>query len=180
MEIIPIFGKKLLAIRYPEEEKDEFIRLFELWNDIEYLEEFFDANINDLQSGFWEVTNVEDAIFETYNCANEFEQKLLNHAEESKKDLLSGLEDVFKPLHDNRPEGEFLVKSKAKSSWLRIYAIRIEANVFVITGGAIKLTQTMGEREHTEKELRKLERSRDFLKEHGILDSDGLIEEIES
>ena len=38
MEIVPIFGENLYAVRYPDEEKDEFERLFELWQDPEFLE----------------------------------------------------------------------------------------------------------------------------------------------
>ncbi len=41
------------------------------------------------------------------------------------------------------------------ASWLRLYAIKLEPGCYVITGGAIKLTRTMEEREHTLKELSK-------------------------
>lgn len=40
MEMVSIFGKNLFAIRYTGEDKDEFSRLFELWQDAEYLESF--------------------------------------------------------------------------------------------------------------------------------------------
>ena len=43
------------------------------------------------------------------------------------------------------------------ASWLRIYAIKLEPGIYVITGGAIKLTRTMQEREHTLLELDKME-----------------------
>ena len=39
MEIVSIFGKNLFAFKYPDETEDEFSRLFDLWNDPEYLEE---------------------------------------------------------------------------------------------------------------------------------------------
>ena len=39
------------------------------------------------------------------------------------------------------------------ASWLRIYAIKLEPGCYIITGGAIKLTRTMQEREHTLNEL---------------------------
>jgi hypothetical protein len=38
-------------------------------------------------------------------------------------------------------------------------------NLFVVTGGAIKLTRTMNEREHLNRELRKMEDVCRFLKE---------------
>lgn len=61
-------------------------------------------------------------------------------------------------------------------SWLRIYAIRIEPNVYIVTGGAIKLTATMQEREHTKRELDKLNTCRDFLKQNGVFDQDSFID----
>ena len=59
-------------------------------------------------------------------------------------------------------------------SWLRIYAIRVELGVYLITGGAIKLTATMGERSHTLAELAKMERVRNYLLDNGVYDLDGL------
>jgi hypothetical protein len=72
-----------------------------------------------------------------------------------------------------------LNKSKARQSWLRIYALRIEERAYIITGGSIKLTAIMSEREHTKRELLKLERCRNFLIDQGIIDINGVVEEIE-
>ena len=57
---------------------------------------------------------------------------------------------------------------------MRIYAIKLDKDVFVITGGAIKLTRTMQERAHTQRELERLERVRNFLLEEGAVDVDGI------
>jgi hypothetical protein len=62
------------------------------------------------------------------------------------------------------------------SSWLRIYAIKLATGVYIITGGAIKLTATMQEREHTQAELVKLDQVRNFLLSEGIIDNDGFID----
>jgi hypothetical protein len=58
------------------------------------------------------------------------------------------------------------------ASWLRIYAIKLEPGIYIITGGAIKLTRTMAEREHTLKELAKMEQVRNFLINNGVVDKD--------
>lgn len=80
---------------------------------------------------------------------------------------------MFQPLSDSDYKLKVYQKSKVKGnkkrSWLRLYAIRIEANTFVITGGAIKLTKTMNERNHTNRELQKLTVSRDYLRKMEIL-----------
>jgi hypothetical protein len=88
------------------------------------------------------------------------------------------LDSIFEPLRLEEPIE--LTRSKAKGykpkSWLRIYAIKLQSNVYVVTGGAIKLTRSMQESEHTKIELRKFDRCRVFLREQGITDIDGLSE----
>ena len=64
------------------------------------------------------------------------------------------------------------------SSWLRLYAIKLIPGVYIITGGAIKLTATMQEREHTKNELVKMDEVRRFLLEENIIDDEGFIDYI--
>lgn len=180
MKIVSIFGKNLFAIKHTGETKDEFSRLFELWNDAEYLEEFFETNKADLEGSFWDSMSVENAIFETFDYAENFEQRLLQLSEQNDQDQLSGLEEIFSPLHNSQINRYPLSKSKAKATWLRIYALRVDSNVYLITGGAIKLTQKMQDRNHTILELKKINNCRSFLLDQGIVDIDGVIEELES
>ena len=44
--------------------------------------------------------------------------------------------------------------------------------IYIITGGAIKLTKTMQEREHTLQELEKMEKVRNFLIQEHVFDED--------
>jgi hypothetical protein len=84
------------------------------------------------------------------------------------------IQTLFKPLNNSEYRIVQLSKNKAygnrNQSWLRIYAIKVDVNTFVVTGGAIKLTRTMNEREHTSLELIKLTRCRDYLREEGLID----------
>ena len=180
MKIISIFGKNLFAIKYAGETKDEFSRLFELWQDAEYLEEFFETHKSDLENGFWGTMSIENAILESFEYAQEFEKILLELSEKSDTEQIGGLEDIFSQLHNSKYQILTLNKSKAKQTWLRLYALRIENDVYIITGGAIKLTQKMQDRKHTNLELKKIENSRRFLFDKGIVDIEGVIEEIES
>ena len=50
--------------------------------------------------------------------------------------------------------------------------------MYVVTGGAIKLTATMQEREHTVLELAKIEKVRNFLLDEKIIDDESFIEYI--
>ena len=45
------------------------------------------------------------------------------------------------------------------------------------TGGAIKLTPMMAEREHTLNELKRMELVRNYLMDNGIVDVDGIKED---
>ncbi len=75
-----------------------------------------------------------------------------------------------------------LGKEKAKGkpsghpSWLRIYALKVGESTYIITGGAIKLTATMQEREQTLEELKKMELVRNYLLSEGVVDTAGLID----
>jgi hypothetical protein len=180
MEIVSIFGKNLFAIKHTGEEKDEFSKLFELWQDPEYLEDFFENNKDDLGNGFWGSISIEKAIFKTIDYAKEFEETLLDLSEKSSSGQIDELRIIFKPLHNTQYQTTSFKKSKAKQTWLRLYALRVEENAYIITGGTIKLTQKMQDREHTHLELEKLEKCKRFLIEQGIVDVDGVIEEIES
>lgn len=96
------------------------------------------------------------------------------------------LDGLFHPLSlaDNRVRE--LTREKARNwdrdrhaSWLRIYAIRIEPNVYIVTGGTIKLTATMQEREHTQIKLNKLNACRNYLQQNGIFDKDSFVDFLE-
>jgi len=82
----------------------------------------------------------------------------------------------LKPLYNHEYNEVNLSKQKGRKNYLRIYALRIENNLFVITGGAIKFTLLMEEREHTANELIKIERCRNFLRENGVMDADSFFE----
>lgn len=174
MEIVRIFADQLTSFRYDTDRPDEFSRLFSQWQDPEFLYEFFTEHIDDLQSGFFGPISLQTAIRQTRDEARRLEGKLLQLAQ-GKPD---SLDSIFEPLRLEEPIE--LTRSKAKGdkpkSWLRVYAIKLQSNIYVVTGGAIKLTRRMQEREHTKLELRKFERCKAYLHEQGITDIDGLSE----
>ena len=71
-------------------------------------------------------------------------------------------------------------KTRKHPSWLRIYAIKMEPGVYVVTGGAIKLTATMAERPHTLMELNRLEIVRNYFIDNNVFDKDGLNDFLEN
>ena len=79
------------------------------------------------------------------------------------------LDDFFEPIDNFEPTREVYQLSKGKNldkpKCLRIYAIRVRTGQYVITGGAIKLTKNMNEHTDTQKELSKLSRVKEYLKD---------------
>ncbi|MCF6347170.1 MAG: hypothetical protein L3J20_02565 [Flavobacteriaceae bacterium] len=170
MKIINTFAivkDSLYSVQYDTEMLNEFAKCFELWNDPIYLREFFEQHKEDLDNKFWNGITIEEAIIKTKEDARLFEEELLSIAETGKTEKLETLSTLFEPLSKGIIED--FEKDKAKgmkrSSWLRIYAIRIEANLFIICGGSIKLTPTMNKRPHLILELDKLEFTRNYLQE---------------
>jgi hypothetical protein len=168
MKIIGTFAvveDSLYSVQYESEDLHEFAKCFELWNNPVYLREFFEKNIKDLNHSFWKGITIEDAIKKTREDAAALEEELLYIAETGKTEKFETLTTLFEPLSTGKI-GKYerdKVRGFVRPSWLRIYAIRIDANFYVISGGAIKLTRTMNTREHLLLELNKLETTRNML-----------------
>ena len=171
-----IYGK-LWAVREDDAECHELEILLDHWNDVTWLREFFENNKEDL-NGHYHIS-IEDAILDTTDDSDELETQLIQLGESD------NLDKLFRPLDNNETRESLLQKDKAKlgmrprhSSWLRIYAIRLSTGAYIITGGAIKLTFKMEEREHTLQELAKIERVKNYLLSEHIIDDDSFIEYI--
>ena len=171
-----ISGKDhLWAVRDLSKPKNELALQFQSWNDIEYLMEFFMENIEDLKD-YFHIERISEAIEDTMDDAEQLERLIFDIP------YTDNLDELFKPLASSDLTIRELTREKARNwerighaSWLRIYAIRLEKNVFVITGGAIKLTRAMQDRLHTQKELDKLNRCRQYLLSNGVFDSESFI-----
>jgi len=148
MKLIPIFPENkpaIFSVHYPDERQDEMHRLFDLWSDVEYLESFFEENKADLCGGYIGCPTVDEAVNRILDDAERLERRLYDLAKKGQQDPNNTLQTLFSPLNNETRLAE-QQKSKAKiivfkrSSWLRLYAIRIASNLYVVTGGAIKGT----------------------------------------
>lgn len=177
MKIVRIFGQNLFAVHYENESKDEFRRLFSFWEDPFELYTFFTKHEKDLQSDYWHHISADLAVQRTLYEANEFKKKIKTLAEKPQAEQMYGLDSVFAPLNDMQHQIWELDKRKAKRKWLRIYGLRAEKDVYIVTGGAIKLSEKRKGKEHTKKELKKIEMCRQFLLEQGLTDIHGIMAE---
>lgn len=158
--IFELLKDKLWSVQYEGKSTHELKLLQGHWSDVQWLQDFFDEHESDLKSGFYDQIKVDDAVELTIDEADE----LFELMEENNGDYL---DELFKPLDDREYRIKDFQKQKAKGSehktWLRIYAVKF-LDGFVITGGAIKLTEKMKDRTHTKLELVKLQTVRDALK----------------
>lgn len=167
---------RLWAVRHEGEADNALYILFDQWSDVEKLRSFFKMNINDLTS-YFNITDVNLAIRNTIEESDRLQGIIMDLSPKANLDTL------FRPLNNNQVGDMLLGKEKARlkpesthRSWLRIYALKLSAGIYIITGGAIKLTATMQERQHTNDELKKLERVRQFLIDEHICDNEGFID----
>jgi len=185
MEFVRIFEGEdnLLTVKYYGQDEDEFAKIFNEWTDIKHLDNFFSTNESDLKRPHWGGITIEQAIIETRREALKFRGHLKIMSSKTKKERISVFARLFHPLSNYEPELSYLNKKKVyglrKKTWLRLYAIKVCDDMFIITGGTIKLTDRMDERPHTLNELRKLEKCRQYLKEIGAIDDDGILELLE-
>jgi hypothetical protein len=137
MEFVQIIEEynHLWAVKYPYKEYDELTQLFQQWNDAGFLLDFFMENLDDLKS-YFHIERISTAIEDTFEDAQTLEELILDFP------YTENLDQLFKPLSQSDTRIQELSREKARnwdrkqhSSWLRIYAIRLEPNVYVVTGG---------------------------------------------
>lgn len=168
MKIVSIFGHKLFAFRYPTETDNELSRILKEWNDTYYLYNFISNNKGDIPKN----KNIAELVNQLIEDANEIDETLIMLSKNKTKKL----EAFFKPLDNQEYRIVTLSKQKGRKNYLRIYAIRIDENCFVITGGTIKFQHLNKDRLHTQKEMDKINACRDYLKANKVMDADSFYE----
>lgn len=163
---------KLWAVRYDGCLDNVLDTILDQWNDVAWLRDFFKTNFEDLTS-YFKITDVNQAIYDTIDDSEQLQCLIMDISPDA------NLDEIFRPLENSRTSEILLGKEKARlhntprhASWLRIYAIKLEPGIYVVTGGAIKLTRTMQEREHTLAELARMEKVRSYMLDNNIIDKD--------
>lgn len=168
MKIISIFEERLFAFHWEGEEMNELARLLSCWNDVDYLFKFAQQHSEDIPKGLTLVELVNQLLFDSQEL-----DEILNEIAENTNRNWS---EFFKPLNNLEYGTTELSRQKGRKNYQRVYAIKIDKNCFVITGGTIKLHHMNKDRPHTAKEMQKMEKCRDYLKFMGIADTDSFYE----
>lgn len=156
-----------------EDGSNEYQEIFTAWDDPEFMYNFCCENLHDIHVKFGYAIDPETAANYLMDEAEALKELLYSLA--TKQLAGTNLQQLFKPLNNSESNLRELQLSKGsiknrniRNPKLRIYAVRINDNTYVVTGGAIKLTKYMEEREHTLKELNKVKRAKTWLKSVGI------------
>lgn len=178
MEIIAIFPPYIYSIKYDGQDENEFDRLFAEWNDVENVTEFLEQNRNNLKTDFWKkCSEPETAARQVLDEAEALEmlfEDLANHSEVGEKPDFDShfhyLEGKYKYELEYAPMKSY---GNGRPSFLRLYAIKMKENTYLITGGGIKLADTIQNsprlKDHI---LQDIDKVRNWLKANGIMDSD--------
>lgn len=165
----PIVDERLYAFWFDGDTGNIYSVTMEQLYDREWLWNFFKDNEKDL--AFFNIAEINEAIERTIDDLERIDDFFL--------DCDSNLDDFFQNLSQSWQDSYF-ERSKGKlnkhKSWVRFYSIKIEPNIYILTGGTIKLTATMQEREHTKSQLGILKCCRDYLIGQGFCDFDGFYE----
>lgn len=179
MNIIAIYPPYIYSVHYDDKDENEFDRLLDQWNDVCYLTKFMEDHKSFLKSDVWQrIQEPEDAVRQVLDEADALE----NLFEELNENAMDGRKPDF-DSHFQYLDKYMLVQPPMKSygtlrpSLLRMYAIKMKDNVYLITGGGIKLADTIqNSPELKDHVFQDIDRVKAFLKENGIMDNEDMVQ----
>lgn len=194
MRLVRIFARDeddpprgLLAVQYDEmgENENSWSRLNDNLDDIDFLENFFLEREHLLKDGYFGTIELPKAAVFIRQEMRHFSGLLEKADEGGIEHVINSLNQMFKPLKENEDRKPELLRSKAygrkNKNWLRVYALKISDDLYVMTGGGIKLVHRIDDDETLKEERRKLGMVKAHLKALGMTDSDAFndLEELE-
>lgn len=181
MEIVEIYGDWLYSIQFDEEDLNEYTRVFKEWHDLDYLENFFIDNATYIDTPFWKDAGLNP------NEPEASAQKVLDEAEELEDYIAKLISNMKKGTKPDFDEYFHFLDGKYKCLWtlepmksygtgkpslLRLYAIKLESNCYLIVYGGIKLGNTIQNSPVLkDKVFNKIDKVLNYLRANGIEDS---------
>ncbi len=185
MKIISKFAEDLYSITFTEDELisfgvestdeeiisygdvNEFDKFFQLYTDPLYVSSFVDEHEVLFLDEFWSKFTLRDIKKGVLLSAEKF-ISLIERTQKAKK-----LDSLFSPLHKGEDRSEFTqVHAYSQGindiSFLRLFAIKIDKNTYLVTGGCVKTAQNLQGSEKMRTELNKLNAVEAYLIAKGI------------
>lgn len=184
MEIVEIHKDWLYSITFDEEDLTEYHRVFKEWHDLDYLVRFFTQHKDYLATDFWKESGLDPdnpeksayRVIEESDCLERYIEDIVVNCSNGEKpdfdEYFHFLGGKYKCLWSLEPVKSYGTLSP---SLLRLYAIKIESNCYLIVYGGIKLADTIQNSPVLkDKVFRKIDTVLEFLKNNGITDSEDL------
>ena len=182
MDIIEIITNRIYSIKYDEEDTAEYYRLFNKeWTDVESLLDFFQSHLEFTENEFWGFlgNDPEIAAARVLKDAHMLEPHLRDLAKNSNNGEHPDLDNYFKPLNGKYAYDIEHIPMKGygvlESTFLRLYAIRIEVNCYLIVYGGIKLNSSIqNSPDLQDKVFNRIDRVKQYLVDEIIIDKDDI------
>lgn len=177
LSIVPVYDNNfyLFSIKFGDK-LNEYDRAFDKLNDLDYLRQFFKENEDYLSRPAWsKIPNIESAVRQVLNEASELEDRLEEYSANATMGRTPDLDSLFQFLGGSEFEDVYeLAPMKAywpgRPSMIRIYALKLQPNRYVVTGAGIKLHDSIqsspGIKDYVLQDIR---RTRQWLLSSGIL-----------
>lgn len=184
MDIREIYKDCLYSIRFDEADTDEYSRVISLWKDLDYLVDFFKTNAKEVDQPFWRevglhpdapLTSAERVASEALVLA----AYIRDLAQNAANGELPDFEDFFHPLGGKYSYVRELEPHKSygtfSPSLLRLYAIKLDKNVYLIVFGGIKLGSTIQNSPGLKEQVfNRIDNVIAFLKANGIFEGNDI------
>lgn len=181
MEVVEIYKDYIYSINFDENDLNEYHRVFREWHDLDYLISFFTVHKQFVSTEFWlnagiDPENPEKSAARVIDEADELEdyiKKLVANCSNGVKpdfdEYFHFLGGKYKCLWSLEPVKSYGVN---KPSLLRLYAIKIESNCYLIVYGGIKLGDTIQSSPVLKEQVfQKIDVVLSYLRNNGIVDS---------
>ncbi len=184
MEIREIYKECLYSIKFDEADTDEYSRAISLWKDLDALVKFFTIHAKDVDQPFWrEVGLHSDAPLVSAERVASEAIELAKHIKDLAQNVHNGelpnFEDFFKPLGGKYSYVRELEPHKSYGTFipslLRLYAIKLGVNVYLIVFGGIKLGKTIQDSPGLNHQVfNRIDNVIAFLKANGIFEGEDI------
>lgn len=155
-----------------------------MWKDLDYLVEFFKANAKEVDQPFWREVGLspDKPLVSAERVASEaivLASHISDLAQNAADGKIPDFEDFFHPLGGKYSYVRELEPHKSygtfNPSLLRLYAIRLERNVYLIVFGGIKLGSTIQNSPGLKEQVfNRIDNVIAFLKANGIFDGNDI------
>lgn len=172
LRFVTVIDNALYSIQWTGDDEHSLDAMASALTDVEYIHSYFEDHATGLE--FYKMSK-ESAILKTAREANEIVNELYEMAQNSLEGIEPDLDEVFRPLHRQEAyrHPRYYTDYKlngVEAPWVRLYAVRLDENMYVITGFGIKLVKQMHEDDLLVLELNKLKDATEYLKLEGLLD----------